>query len=461
MPPKLNDLRQASAYKVAGEPKLLELLSDSLVPVSRVKFIGGLQSIMDAAGAPAGKADIFSDFIDTVGELYATKPGLAPLQPLFSAWLAFKAAKAQSGVRRRQLITCLGLSPASKDHKARLAVVQTHFLPALAKPYPPEGFWWYESDVIRDAWYDHLSFGKQPDQQLKRHPLCPVDPGRLQLQIPAGESAIIRDAETEEVVMVVMQNFCEDADVLSWVDGKVRKVVGHKRSVRDPGKIPSSIGQKNLLTKKLPPSTASALDSDTTSVCALFWNLARSRLPDEILDDFDRWFKSSGIVRMGGDPKLQEMKPTGEYSIGLGSGLPGERVNFQGVELAPPAGVFAQNYCRAGHSEHQPHKYGLAWTTGRVGGLERGGHFYNSKYGIAVQSASNTMVVWTPEHEHGTSLQLRKIWEADPDFRQTGVAFVTSNRLTSTWCKYRDGLLAHAEAQALLDAGGSSDEENK
>ncbi|KIJ19766.1 hypothetical protein PAXINDRAFT_152831 [Paxillus involutus ATCC 200175] len=147
-------------------------------------------------GAPAGKADIFSDFINTIGELYTVKPKLpvTPLQSLFSAWLAFKTVKAQSAACQQQLITCLGQSPTSKDHKAKLAAVQTHFIPTLAKPYPSEGL----TSSSRGILFAQL--------------------------IQAGKW-------TGKFIMVVIWNFCEYANVLGWVDDKVHKMVGHKKSV--------------------------------------------------------------------------------------------------------------------------------------------------------------------------------------------------------------------------------------
>ena len=92
---------------------------------------------------------------------------------------------------------------------------------------------------------------------------------------------------------------------------------------------------------------------------------------------------------------------------------------------------------RATHFEHQPHKYGMFWTTHRTGSSEDGGNFYLANYGIHVQSASNTFVAWQPRMAHGTSLQ--RISPDDPapaNFRQTGLSILTSNHMRNAWEKY-------------------------
>lgn len=86
-----------------------------------------------------------------------------------------------------------------------------------------------------------------------------------------------------------------------------------------------------------------AIDFDTTSVCALFWNLVQTRLPDDILDDFDDFLQRLGIVQMGGNPAFPETSGVGEYAIGTG---PNTCIYYRSAELAPPTAVFGLNYSR-------------------------------------------------------------------------------------------------------------------
>lgn len=107
---------------------------------------------------------------------------------------------------------------------------------------------------------------------------------------------------------------------------------------------------------------------------------------------------------------------------------------------------------RATHIEYQPHKYGMSWTTHRTGSTEEGGHFYLAEYGIRVQSASNTFVVWQPRMTHGTSLpRISPGVKAPTNFWQTGVSIVTSNRMKKAWTYYLESKGQVVPDDSLLD----------
>jgi hypothetical protein len=186
---------------------------------------------------------------------------------------------------------------------------------------------------------------------------------------------------------------------------------------------------------------------------ALFWNMAKTHLPPEIIHDITGFLERTSIFRMDADQQSPTPEGKGTYTVDVG-GIP---VDFNGVELAPPMGMMSTNYCRAIHSEYQPHKYALAWTTARSKDSDAGGHFYASAYGIRIQSAPNTLVVWKPSKEHGTSLQKMSPDARYPDFCQTGLSIATSNRIESAWNKYMDGELDGLSVSDLFDE--SSEEE--
>jgi hypothetical protein len=115
------------------------------------------------------------------------------------------------------------------------------------------------------------------------------------------------------------------------------------------------------------------------------------------------------------------------------------------------------------HREAQPHKYAIALTTSRSHDFDGGGHFFMAKYGIRIHAAANTLVIWIPGEDHGTSLQNFsppvKGSDPDPDFFQRGLAFVTSGRLVGVWKKYQKSQLSQqAAAKALYGKGAPSDE---
>ncbi len=117
------------------------------------------------------------------------------------------------------------------------------------------------------------------------------------------------------------------------------------------------------------------------------------------------------------------------------------------------------------HYEKQPHKFAAAFTAVRKGEDDDGGHFYVGAYGIRVKASANSLVVWQPQHLHGTSLQNCDPKEVNPDFLQQGLAFVTSARLPNVWKRYWSSVLeaqaevkAAAEREAVIDTAAAKAE---
>jgi hypothetical protein len=82
--------------------------------------------------------------------------------------------------------------------------------------------------------------------------------------------------------------------------------------------------------------------------------------------------------------------------------------------------------------------------------MKQGAIFFISKYGIRIQAASNTLVVWSPSEYHGTSLQDFSPLDEDPAFSQRGLAFLTSPWLKGVWEKYKKNLVDQVEALEAL-----------
>lgn len=92
------------------------------------------------------------------------------------------------------------------------------------------------------------------------------------------------------------------------------------------------------------------MDQRSSSAFALFWNLCRNSLPDEVMSDFDDFFEECCMPRM--DPSKgaaedsagnSDQRAFGDYSIQIGD----DKFIFRNAERAPPAGVCGQNYSRS------------------------------------------------------------------------------------------------------------------
>lgn len=96
---------------------------------------------------------------------------------------------------------------------------------------------------------------------------------------------------------------------------------------------------RNLLGKQ-PDTAVNRMMYESSSVFALFWNILRQQLPEEITEDFDKWLGDNDMVRM--DTKGSQDTAEGMYTVQYGD----EKYEFHGVEMPPPSGVFGTNYTR-------------------------------------------------------------------------------------------------------------------
>ncbi|EMD30923.1 hypothetical protein CERSUDRAFT_35051, partial [Gelatoporia subvermispora B] len=248
-----------------------------------------------------------------------------------------------------------------------------------------------------------------------------------------------------KLVLLVIRNFSgPEKLVLDWINKVVDVQVDQRRNIRmeDSGKMVQSgwsAGSRsksafnwvrNILSKALSAEQVASSNFQASSAFALFWNMARNRLPAEVLADFNNWL-STGIYRMN---SAQPHSERGDYGILEGP----SQVFIHDAEMAPPGGVFARNYSRPVHKETQPHTWAASWTTDRNGGPEMGVHFILALWGIKVEAAKDTFIVWNPHEEHGTTLP-NVAPGADSSLLAAitkGMAIVTSARIMGVWDKY-------------------------
>ncbi|KAF5354832.1 hypothetical protein D9756_005720 [Leucocoprinus leucothites] len=285
---------------------------------------------------------------------------------------------------------------------------------------------------------------------------------------------------------MVIRDVCKNADTLKFVDNAVEKIVQTHISSRkgDTGALPqfglsagSRFGMKldwvrNLISKATPSGVQDDLNEEGSSAFALFWNIICAVAPPEVLADFNLFLTDLDIRRMDGGGKMPHNSKTGQgnYTVKI----PNFMFTFHGAELAPPAGVCAQNYTqyvalpdlasfsgsdlignRFIHLEHQPHTYSVAWTTSRnmdtsISSVDNSGNFFLASHGVRIQAAENSLLIWKPALWHRTSLCIQDPDAPSTPFCTRGLAFVTSSRLPAAWKAYRANELTMAAAEELL-----------
>ena len=80
-----------------------------------------------------------------------------------------------------------------------------------------------------------------------------------------------------------------------------------------------------------------------------------------------------------------------------------------------------------------------------------GCHFFLARYGVRIQQAANTLIVWVPDDARGTSLPMAGPYDEEPEFHQRGLAFVTSVRIAGAWKEYQSNQKTAEQAQKMAE----------
>jgi hypothetical protein len=99
---------------------------------------------------------------------------------------------------------------------------------------------------------------------------------------------------------------------------------------------------KNLLSSQHSAGAIEDMNVKTSSACAFVWNLIQSRLPAEVVANFENFITDAELVRMDANSAMAEADGKGVCTVNVG----GNQFDFHKAELAPPTAVFVENYSR-------------------------------------------------------------------------------------------------------------------
>ncbi|KAF8424318.1 hypothetical protein EV426DRAFT_599443 [Tirmania nivea] len=185
---------------------------------------------------------------------------------------------------RRNLLHHTGLSGSgSQTTDTSIRVIH---LRKLNETYPPMGYWVAESPSIFEEWKEYLKTYKLADRRHARFPTTCLNTSKLQLDVSATESVIIRDADSNDLVGVAIRNFGNDEGLLKWATGILDRSTVVAKSVRldDPGKIclqswsPGQLSNPRFdwvknMTKVLENDELMVHHKNICAVFAVAWNL--------------------------------------------------------------------------------------------------------------------------------------------------------------------------------------------
>ncbi|KAI1082674.1 hypothetical protein F5B20DRAFT_597631 [Whalleya microplaca] len=359
----------------------------------------------------------------------------------------------------------LGLNWTSEQRDKFLSKVKVVDLPRLESPYPINDFYVAGTNKARLEWKAYWDGKPLKDPRYNhgaRRDILNLDESRLQYIVAQDESVIFRDADTKEISLVVLRNFIPDEELRKNMVEVCKEVIKYRRDDRreDPGMLVHfgyTCGSRHDPQIRLAASCVKLntpekqenerqLNNKAQGMAGLVWNLMRSRLPPEIIADYNDTILENDY------PRMDMMKDDGTFAFKLRGN---DVVTFKtgtegGLELPPPSGLSAINYARHTHKETNGNNWILACTCNAPEDPTKGGNFYLASYGIIMLPASNTVSAWHPTDYHGTTLyemiegpERRAGYEIRPDGGfNTGLVFELSRALknarrNSTWLNNR------------------------
>lgn len=313
-----------------------------------------------------------------------------------------------------EVIDHLGMKWTSTERCKFIDNIKVVDLRPLDVPYPTDDYYMATTKKGKAQWDTFWAGRGLKDKRYnkgERRKTLVLDKSRLQYTIPQDESVIFRDADTKEIFLIVLRNFVPDEELRQDFVRTCRQILEVRRDDRreDPGQLVHfgyTCGSRHrpdvqLATncKRISPERHRELNNETQGMAAIGWNMLRSRVPQEIIDDYNDTVVSIGCPRM-------DMGKTGDAKFAYRVG--GAALTFnaagEGLELPPPSGLSAVNYARFTHRENNGNRWFVAVTCLAAADPRIGGNFYNASYGVMMLAASNTVTAFQPTHYHGTTL---------------------------------------------------------
>ncbi len=263
-----------------------------------------------------------------------------------------------------------------------------HVIPPQT-PYPPPNRFAGDSGTTSCANRFFVDRRQMSDKRTKRKKIHPIDEEDLKLDLKPDESGLIyakrrKNQKEEELVGVVIRNACPNKQAVESIDKTIADAIEFYTTCRvskkhsicyykclkiiclclqkdDTGILvqngvttgsrncPAFHWAKNIRDRSAHENDASEMHYRCSAAFALFWNLCKSVVPDEIIKDFVTYLRELGIGRMDGDGVMAcDDEGKGSYKVEIETGPDKERrvFEFKNVDLAPPTGVSGENYAR-------------------------------------------------------------------------------------------------------------------
>ncbi|KAI4858764.1 hypothetical protein F4820DRAFT_204505 [Hypoxylon rubiginosum] len=246
---------------------------------------------------------------------------------------------------------------------------------------------------------EYISQIEVVDLPMLEAPYNAADYSRLQYFLPEDKSVVVRDAQTKEIVLIVLRNVFHDQGLRQHVLAECREVIEHRQNVREEYRqnVREEHRQNAQVAYHATPEREQMAKNKAQGVAGIMWSVMQSRLPSSITPGYNRMIKKYDL------PRLHTVYDDGT----LGTlKLNGENITFcvedGRVELLSPAMLSAMDRVRIILEEDtNDNGWIVAYTSNASEDPAHENDFLLAQYGILVLPATNTITAWHPKHYGG------------------------------------------------------------
>ncbi|KAJ3560620.1 hypothetical protein NP233_g10715 [Leucocoprinus birnbaumii] len=181
--------------------------------------------------SPPQRQKVFESFMSWLGQAISDKT----ITPELDAAVHHRQSlRAVLRANKREFINKARINRKAVVKEMLLESIPVHCINPLPanSPYPRRETFVAKNQYIynKNDWFIHRR--SQPDKRLPRRRIQMLDTEELQFDLPPHESAIFRDALTNEIIAVVIRDACTSAEAVEFADTAVKQAIMTRVTIR-------------------------------------------------------------------------------------------------------------------------------------------------------------------------------------------------------------------------------------
>ncbi|KAF7424941.1 hypothetical protein PC9H_010252 [Pleurotus ostreatus] len=182
------------------------------------------------------------------------------------------------------------------------------------------------------------------------------------------------------------------------------------------------LGWAKSFRRKLSELALKALDTDAIGATSLFWALARTYPPAEVIDPLQDYLDKAALPSMG----------TLHVASGCGFAIEVDDLiyDFSTARRAPPEGLATYRYASPGHRDGSATGWGISWCTGSWGNEKGGNAYVDLSLRVVVLPARGTLQATRPRSYHASTTAI------EPESGTAGFTIVFTDRIDKAYPEF-------------------------